>query len=69
MMRFGFKALLGVAIMAVGLSVPANAAGEAKHPAAVGWSFDGMFGTYDRNALRRGFQVYKEVCASCHSLN
>jgi cytochrome c1 len=33
------------------------------------WQFDGLFGTYDRNALRRGFQVYKEVCASCHSLN
>lgn len=33
------------------------------------WSFNGMRGTYDRAALQRGFQVYKEVCASCHSLN
>jgi cytochrome c1 len=59
--------------MAVGLSAavstPANAAGDAKHPAEMNWQFDGLFGTYDRNALRRGFQVYKEVCASCHSLN
>lgn len=73
MMRFGIKAGLVVAIMAVGLSaavsIPANAAGDAKHPAEMNWQFDGLFGTYDRNALRRGFQVYKEVCASCHSLN
>ncbi|MDA8624461.1 cytochrome c1 [Alphaproteobacteria bacterium] len=73
MMRFGIKAGLAAAIMAVGLSAavftPANAAGDAKHPAEMNWQFDGLLGTYDRNALRRGFQVYKEVCASCHSLN
>lgn len=73
MMRFGIKAGLAAAIMAVGLSAavstPANAAGDAKHPAEMNWQFDGLFGTYDRNALRRGFQVFKEVCASCHSLN
>jgi ubiquinol-cytochrome c reductase cytochrome c1 subunit len=33
------------------------------------WSFQGPFGTYDRAALQRGFQVYKEVCAACHSMN
>ena len=32
------------------------------------WSFSGMFGTYDRAAAQRGFQVYQEVCSSCHSL-
>ncbi|MDP9424199.1 MAG: cytochrome c1 [Pseudomonadota bacterium] len=30
---------------------------------------DGPFGTFDRQQLQRGFQVYKEVCAGCHSLN
>ena len=30
------------------------------------WSFDGIFGTYDRAAVQRGFQVYKEVCSACH---
>ena len=30
------------------------------------WSFDGVFGTYDRAAEQRGFQVYKEVCSACH---
>ena len=33
------------------------------------WSFDGIFGTFDRAALQRGFQVYKEVCSACHSMN
>jgi ubiquinol-cytochrome c reductase cytochrome c1 subunit len=30
------------------------------------WSFDGVFGTYDRASSQRGFQVYKEVCSVCH---
>jgi ubiquinol-cytochrome c reductase cytochrome c1 subunit len=30
------------------------------------WSFNGIFGTYDRAAEQRGFQVYKEVCSACH---
>ncbi|HMD66847.1 MAG TPA: cytochrome c1 [Stellaceae bacterium] len=30
------------------------------------WSFDGIFGTYDRAGAQRGFQVYKEVCSACH---
>ncbi len=37
-------------------------------PPAGGFSFTGPFGTYDRQQLQRGFQVYQEVCASCHSL-
>lgn len=40
-----------------------------KHPEAVSYSFEGPFGRYDRAQLQRGFQVYKEVCASCHGLN
>jgi ubiquinol-cytochrome c reductase cytochrome c1 subunit len=33
------------------------------------WSFDGFFGKFDRASLQRGYQVYTEVCASCHSMN
>lgn len=45
-----------------------------KHPQKVHWSWDGpaglgVFGGFDKVQLQRGFQVYKEVCASCHSLN
>ena len=31
------------------------------------WSFKGLFGKFDRGSLQRGYQVYTEVCASCHS--
>ena len=32
------------------------------------WTFDGIFGTFDRAELQRGYQVYKEVCSGCHSM-
>ena len=32
------------------------------------WSFKGLFGKFDRSSLQRGYQVYTEVCASCHSM-
>jgi ubiquinol-cytochrome c reductase cytochrome c1 subunit len=38
-------------------------------PKQMHWPFDGMTGVVDRQSAQRGFQVYKEVCASCHSLN
>jgi len=34
----------------------------------VDWSFKGYFGKFDRGSLQRGYQVYSEVCASCHSM-
>ena len=64
------KFLTAACILAIGLgsALPASAASAPK-PAAQDWSFEGVFGTFDRAALQRGFQVYKEVCASCHSMN
>ena len=58
-------ALAGLLAFASG---PALAAAGAK-PEARDWSFHGMFGTYDRGALQRGFQIYREVCAACHSMS
>ena len=40
-----------------------------KKPRHVDWSFAGPFGTFDPQQLQRGFQVYREVCSSCHSLD
>ena len=34
----------------------------------VDWSFSGPLGKFDRASLQRGYQVYTEVCASCHSM-
>jgi len=40
-----------------------------KNPEPLALASDGPFGRFDRQQLQRGFQVYKEVCAACHSLN
>lgn len=32
------------------------------------WSFEGVFGRFDTQSIQRGYQVYKEVCSSCHSV-
>jgi ubiquinol-cytochrome c reductase cytochrome c1 subunit len=40
-----------------------------EHPRQVAFASDGPFGRWDLQQLQRGYQVYKEVCAACHSLN
>ena len=37
-------------------------------PIKVNWSFKGLTGKFDRSSLQRGYQVYTEVCSSCHSM-
>ena len=38
-------------------------------PPRLKWSFAGPFGKYDEAQLQRGFKIYKEVCANCHSMD
>ncbi|MFM7689467.1 MAG: cytochrome c1 [Alphaproteobacteria bacterium] len=66
MLRTSFKALA----LAIGLfaAAPVHAAGGDIVIPDRKFSFDGVFGTYDRASAQRGFQVYKEVCAACHSM-
>jgi ubiquinol-cytochrome c reductase cytochrome c1 subunit len=33
------------------------------------WSHHGALASYDYASVRRGFQVYRQVCASCHSVD
>lgn len=62
------KSLAFVLLMMCAVS-PAMASGDAEHPPQEKWTFDGPFGTFDRAAVQRGFQVYKQVCSACHSMN
>ena len=64
------KALFVSAAIALALLAgqPALAAGDGEAPPSIKWSFNGLFGTFDRAAQQRGFQVYTEVCASCHAM-
>jgi len=66
-MRRPLLAFLTAALIGAGAGAAARAEEIAlpqKH-----WSFQGIFGTYDRAAVQRGFQVYKEICSACHSLS
>jgi ubiquinol-cytochrome c reductase cytochrome c1 subunit len=66
-----FRNLLGALVLgaAVALSAaPARAAEGEIHLPDTRFSFEGLFGTFDRGSLQRGFQVYKEVCSNCHSM-
>ena len=56
-------------LAAVGLSSPVLAAGAGSVKLQAGeWSFAGPFGFFDKAAMQRGFQVYREVCAGCHGM-
>lgn len=66
-MRRLVLALLGASLVAMPAAFAQDeSGGPIPHP---GWSFDGPFGTFDRAALQRGFEVYQNVCSNCHSLN
>lgn len=61
---------IAVTLGLTGLAATASfAAGGAEHHKHVDWSFDGPFGTYDKDAVQRGYQVYRTICSSCHSMN
>ena len=60
------------AMITVAAALILGSAGQAQAAVEVpkqDWSFEGIFGTYDRASAQRGLQVYKEVCAGCHSLD
>lgn len=65
----GLSAFAVVAISGTyGIANAAGAKSEYKME-HVHWHFNGPRGSYDRAAVQRGFQVYREVCAACHSLD
>lgn len=67
-MRIAFAAAALALSFGVGAAATADAAETIALPETE-WSFDGIFGTYDRGALQRGFQVYNDVCKGCHALS
>ena len=56
--------------LALGLAFASTALAADEAPLKkTDWSFNGPFGMFDRAQLQRGFQIYKEVCSACHSMN
>ncbi len=62
-----FLRILPIIILIIGFSTKLNSAEKVEY-LKTNWSFKGPFGKFDRGALQRGYQVYTEVCASCHSM-
>ncbi|MGI9490802.1 MAG: cytochrome c1 [Geminicoccaceae bacterium] len=66
------KTMIAASILMAGCGLASKhleAAGTAVDLLQKSWPHDGMFGKFDKASAQRGFQVYREVCASCHSLN
>ena len=57
-----------IATAFLSVAIPASAS-EAPEVPEHDWTFSGIFGTFDRGALKRGLHVYRQVCANCHSLD
>jgi len=55
------------AALALGIAGAAQASEGVKIPEQ-SWPHAGVFGTIDKASAQRGFQIYKEVCAACHSM-
>ena len=62
-----FYRILSLTIFLFGASYNSYAAEKVEY-LKTDWSFKGLFGKFDRGALQRGYQVYTEVCSSCHSM-
>ena len=65
-MKNVFK-ILSLIFLFFGISLSAQSAEKVEY-LKTNWSFKGLFGKFDRGSLQRGYQVYTEVCASCHSM-
>jgi len=62
-----FFKILSIFFFFLGSSIHSTAAEKVEY-LKTDWSFKGLFGKFDRGSLQRGYQVYTEVCSSCHSL-
>lgn len=63
------KLVLLLTVLCVFPMASAKAAGGGEPLPHKHWHFSGAKGTYDKAAMQRGLKVFREVCASCHSLH
>ena len=73
MMIFRPRILIGIMLMMLASMSFSDgdayaSGGKAKKLSHEHWHFNGIKGTYDKEAVQRGFQVYSQVCSNCHSV-
>jgi len=65
MRKLILSALVATGLVATSGVALANSGAKLTYP---GFSWEGVFGQYDKAALKRGYQVYHDVCSNCHNL-
>uniref|UniRef100_A0A646QE59 Cytochrome c1, heme protein, mitochondrial n=1 Tax=Hemiscolopendra marginata TaxID=943146 RepID=A0A646QE59_9MYRI len=58
----------GAAGLVYALNQAVKAEGLELHPPQYPWSHNGILSSLDHQSIRRGYEVYKNVCAACHSM-
>ncbi|CAL1538653.1 unnamed protein product [Lymnaea stagnalis] len=64
----GSIAIGGGTVVATALAQPTFASDLVLHPPKYPWNHNGLLSALDHGSIRRGYQVYKQVCAACHSM-
>merc|ERR1711977_806310 len=62
------KSLIVFVVLSFSFNISAKAS-DSIEPLKQTWGFQGIMGKFNKDALQRGFQVYREVCSTCHSMN
>ncbi|GBG29448.1 Cytochrome c1, heme protein, mitochondrial [Hondaea fermentalgiana] len=68
---WGASAARALAVLAAGTTAVGTVVltdDEVLHPPKHDWHFNGPLSAFDHKAIRRGHQVYTQVCAACHSM-
>lgn len=66
MRKLILSALVATGLVGASSAAMANAGGEPLM--TPNFSFNGFFGKYDPAALKRGFEVFHQVCSNCHGM-
>uniref|UniRef100_A0AC35U9M8 Cytochrome c domain-containing protein n=1 Tax=Rhabditophanes sp. KR3021 TaxID=114890 RepID=A0AC35U9M8_9BILA len=64
----GAASTIGAGGLVYALENSVQAGEHVVHPYKLPWAHAGSFDSFDYNAVRRGYEVYKQVCAACHSM-
>ena len=64
----GIAAAAGAGGLVYALENGVHASDHVVHPYALPWSHSGKFSSFDIASVRRGYEVYKQVCSACHSM-
>merc|ERR1712146_876703 len=60
---------VGAGFLGAGVMSTASASDDCIPPPKQSWSHKGAFSSFDAASMRRGYEVYRQVCSTCHAMN